>query len=286
MAGTLPEGVRWDGAGNVTLHGSALRLADALDAEFVRLATAWDATELRFPTLIPAAELERIDYFRSFPHLATYAACLADGEANLAAFAVEPVTDGAVTLTDVAPVRHVLTPAACYHVYAHHRGERLSGAHYFTTKSACFRRETHYVPLERQWGFTMREIVCIGTAQQTRAFLAAATAAVDTLVDRLGLKLRWDLATDPFFRPSTNPQYLMQRIDPTKHELLYDDRLAVASTNLHHDHFGRAFDITLRDDANDGPAFTACVAFGVERWLAAFVDSFGPDASAWPALTG
>lgn len=282
---TLPEGLHWDGAGNATLDGALLRLADRLDAAFVRLAGQWSAHELRFPSLIAVAELERIDFFRSFPHLATYAACLHDADTNLDAFtSAAPVTGGTVNLTELAPVRHVLTPAACYHLYAHHRGQRFDEPRCFTTRSTCFRRESHYVPLERQWGFTMREVVCMGTAQQTQDFLRDATAAVDDLVAQAGLTTRWEAATDPFFRPSSNPQYLMQRIDPTKHELLYDDRLAIASTNLHHDHFGRAFDITLGPDGAAEPVFTACVAFGLERWIAAFLGTFGADESAWPVL--
>jgi len=70
----------------------------------------------------------------------------------------------------------------------------------------------------------------------------------------------------------------MQQVDPTKFELVFDDRLAIGSTNLHHDHFGRAFDI-VRDGE---PVRTACVAFGIERWLAAFVHHFGPEGP-WPS---
>src|SRR5438874_9913215 len=36
---------------------------------------------------------------------------------------------------------------------------------YVTTRAACFRRESYYRPLQRQWSFSMREIVCLGTAR-------------------------------------------------------------------------------------------------------------------------
>ena len=135
------------------------------------------------------------------------------------------------------------------------------------------------MPLERQWSFTMREIVCMGTADEARTFLEKATAAVDRLTAGIGLPLRWEQASDPFFRASKNPQYLMQQVDPTKFELMFDDRLAIASTNLHHDHFGRAFDI----ERDGEPVRTACIAFGIERWLSAFVHHFGPEGP-WPDL--
>lgn len=281
-AALVAPGLTWAPNGQATLSGPLLALADRLDRRFVAMARRWEAEELRFPVLIAAAELERIDYFRSFPHLATFASCLDAGEANLERFTSgEPVTgDGRVQLTELAAVREVLTPAACYHLYAHHRGQELTGPRWFTTRATCFRREEYYRPLERQWSFTMREIVVMGTAAEAQTFLEEATADVDALVEELGIPLSWAMATDPFFRPSRNPQYLMQRIDPTKHELLFEDRLAIASKNLHHDHFGRAFAIQ-RDAA---PVHTACVAFGVERWLAAFVHHFGPDHSDWPAV--
>lgn len=282
------HGMEWMANGQATIFEPLLGLADRLDRRFVDLSARWQADELRFGAFIAAAELERVDYFRSFPHLATFPACLDAGQDNLARFTDgEPVaTDGRVRLSGLAPVRDVLTPAACYHLYVHHRGQRFDRPRYFTTKATCFRRETHYRPLERQWSFTMREIVCMGTAAEAEAFLHDATAAVDDLVAEIGLRVDWTLATDPFFRPSENPRYLMQRVDPTKHELVFEDRLAIASKNLHHDHFGRAFSIERAGAPPPGsaPVHTACVAFGIERWLAAFVRQFGPDEVGWPEV--
>ncbi len=276
---TAVRGLAWTANGQSVLSGPLLDLAERLDRRFVALADRWGAADHRFPALLPAAVLERIDWFRSFPQLATFPATLDDGEDNLARFTDgEPVDrDGRVHATELAPIRDVLTPAACYHLYALVEGQRFERARYFTTRNTCFRREARYVPLERQWSFTMREIVCIGTAGETRAFLEEATAEVDDLVAAIGLPLRWEQASDPFFRPSRNPQYLMQQVDPTKHELLFEGRLAIASTNLHHDHFGRAFSI----ERDGEPARTACIAFGIERWLAAFVSHFGGEGP-WP----
>jgi hypothetical protein len=287
---SLPDvaGLTWADCGQATLSGPLLELAERLDRRFVALSRRWEAAELCFPPCIAAADLERTDYFRSFPHLATFAVCLDGAEENLARFAGgEPVTaDGQVALTDVAPVETVLTPAACYHLYAHHRGRHFDAPGYFTTRATCFRRESHYRPLERQWSFTMREIVCLGTATEARTFLDGATHDVDALATELGLPLGWAPATDPFFRPSRNPRHLMQQVDPTKHELLFDGRLAVASTNLHHDHFGRAFDISRAPGtgAPVQPVHSACVAFGIERWLAAVVHHHGGDPAGWPEV--
>ena len=273
-------GLRWVANGQSLLYGPLLALAERLDSQFLAMASQWGAVDHRFPSFLSAAVLERIDWFRSFPQLATFPVCLDDDEANLARFTDgRPVdADGIIHPTDLAPIRDVLTPAACYHLYDHCAGGRFDEPRYFTTRNTCFRRETEYVPLERQWSFSMREIVCMGTAEETRAFLEEATAEVDRYVAHLGLAVKWEHASDPFFRPSSNPQYLMQQVDPTKFELMFDDRLAIASTNLHHDHFGRAFDI----ERDGEPVRTACVAFGIERWLSAIVGHFGPEGP-WPS---
>jgi hypothetical protein len=275
-------GLRWDArTGQASLTGPLLSLADELDLAFRRLAAGWSATEERHPATLPATVVA--DHLRSFPQQVTFPVNLDPAAANLAAFADGPVVagDGTVALARTAPVRAVLTPAACYHVYAGHRGTRLTAARYLTTRNTCFRREPHHEALRRQWSFTMREIVCLGTPDEASGFLVAARAAVAGLADRLDLPLAWTPATDPFFRPHRSPGYLLQRIEPTKHEATYRGGLALGSANLHHDHFGAAFDIT-RDGV---PVTSACLAFGLERWLYAIVDRHGTDPARWPDLT-
>jgi hypothetical protein len=127
----------------------------------------------------------------------------------------------------------------------------------------------------------MREIVCLGSPAETGEFLEAARDMTDRFARLIGLPLDWVPATDPFFRPRRDPGALMQRLQPVKHEATYQSRLALASANLHHDHFGAAFGIT-RDGA---PASSACLAFGLERWLFALTDRHGPDPAAWPDVT-
>jgi hypothetical protein len=278
LADLARVGLRWDPSGQVGLTGPLLALADDCDLAFRRLAGRWPAVEERHPTTLPATALA--DHLRSFPHQAAFAVCLDPAGDNLAGFVDGPVVaaDGAVAMTRTAPVTAVLTPAACYHVLAGHRGARLSAVRYLTTRNTCFRREPRYQPLRRQWSFTMREIVCLGSPAEADAFLAATRSAVDDLAALIDLPLLWSPATDPFFRPHRSPGHLFQLIQPTKHEATYGGSLALGSANLHHDHFGTAFDIT-RDGT---PVTTACVAFGLERWLFALVDRHGPDPAGWP----
>ena len=93
------------------------------------------------------------------------------------------------------------------------------------------------------------------------------------------------MATDPFFAPAARAKHVLQQLKELKHELLLpigaSNSIAASSFNLHETFFGEAFDIRL---PNGKPATTACVAFGLERWLLAFLVRHGPDADGWPAI--
>ncbi len=279
----LPVGLGWHANGQAVLSGPLLRLLNACDGAFMGLGTIWDAEAEEHPPIIGLASLQEIDYLASFPQLATFPVCLDADERNLQEFAGRDPVDsgGALRLSRTAPIRDLLTPAACYHVYPYHQGTSLDSARFITTRNTCFRREAYYQPLRRQWSFRMREIICLGTRVEVRAFLAHAQAAVSLLLRELDLPVTWEVATDPFFEPARNPKYLAQRLQPTKQEAQFGDGLAIASVNLHEDHFGAAFRITR--DAR--PAVSGCVAFGLERWVFAITRRYGPDPERWPDVT-
>jgi seryl-tRNA synthetase len=269
----------WSPTGQSGLSGPLLEMVDDCDEAFRILASRWGAVEERHGAMLPAAELQRVDYLRSFPHQATFPVRLAPDEANLATFRDEPLNElGQVSLTSTSPVTEVLTPAACYHLYHAHQGQELDAPLYLTTKNTCFRTESRYEPLRRQSAFTMREIVCLGPPDTVAGFLALTRMHVGVLLDALGIPVEWRVATDPFFQPARSPGYLMQRVSPVKHEACYGT-LAIASANLHHDHFGAAFGIEIGGQ----PAHSACVAFGIERWLWAIMQRHGEDPVNWPS---
>lgn len=275
-------GYRWVENGQSVLSGPLLDLYKRLDHQYLHWAALEGADEFLFPPLLAAAELGKIDYFRSFPHLVTFPATLEDSEENLRSFSSgEPLdAGGQLHPTGLAPIRDVLTPAACYHFYPHFKGQTLAAPRYVTTRATCFRREAYYAPLERQWSFSMREIVCLGNAEQVKAFLSRLQQRVEQFFARIELPIEWKPATDPFFNPSRNPKYLLQRLDPVKTEMVFQDRLAIGSINFHRNYFGEAFGISSEGE----PAFSGCVAFGIERWIAALLAEFGPSPADWPEL--
>ena len=225
-----PRGAGRRDRGQAVLSGELLDLDRRLDEIFTGWAHCWDAVEYRFPACIEARQLERLDYFRSFPHLATFPVTLDRNAGNLEAFAKgdRRTASGAVEPAALAPANHVLTPAACYHVYIELEGEALDAPRYITTRATCFRSEDSYEPLERQWNFSMREIVCLGTAAEVESFLTRCTRVIDHFATEIGLPVAWADATDPFFSPATNSKYLFQKLEPVKRELIFGDDLAIA----------------------------------------------------------
>jgi len=189
--------------------------------------------------------------------------------------------------TETAPPQLALNPAVCYHIYAAFAGDIIGAPKIVTAQSECWRHEAgRHSPLERGWAFTMREVVCIGSDDDVRAFLARCIERVTDFARSLDIDATLAVATDPFFAPGARAKRMMQQIKELKRELLLalnrTDRIAAASFNLHDTFFGEAFDIRL---ASGTRATSACVAFGLERWLLSFLVRHGPDAARWPTVT-
>jgi len=137
--------------------------------------------------------------------------------------------------------------------------------------------------LERQWAFTMREIVCVGSASDVEDFRQRGMRLAGTLASRLDLDAGFLVATDPFFAPTARGKTIVQRVKALKHELALpiggERSTAAASFNHHEQFFGEAFGITL---STGEVASSGCVAFGLERWLLAFLVAHGLDRAEWP----
>jgi hypothetical protein len=129
----------------------------------------------------------------------------------------------------------------------------------------------------------MRELVLVGPSADVRTFRQAGMRLGLHLAQSLGLAGDVQPATDPFFAPTAKGRALLQQVKGLKHELRLDvgggRNVAGASFNDHEQFFGTSFDIRLPDGE---PAASGCVAFGIERWVLAFLVAHGPDAAIWP----
>lgn len=277
------SGLKWIANGQTNLSGPVLRLYQALETFFLGLARETDAVEYQFPAFIRVAELKKLDYFRSFPHLVTLPVTLSMDNDNIRRFIDNGMLNekSELQLTETAPICDCLTPAACYHFYIHHQGEQLSHARYMTTCASCWRREVEYQPLRRQWNFRMREIVCLGSADEVKTHLSRYRNRLTDVFSALGWPISWDIATDPFFDPTRNAKFIMQQLDPVKTEMIYNDGsptgLSIGSLNYHRNYFGEAFQIRRGTEE----AFSGCVAFGMERWIFAILNEYGPSEKDW-----
>jgi seryl-tRNA synthetase len=281
----------WEVApGHVTLRGDALTLRTSLE----RLAAEAAGGEGAAPhgacdEWMPAAALDlatlaRARYFESFPQWLTLAAHLREDAESLTSVA-ESKDPAAAARSACAPAGVALPPAVCYHVYAALAGRVLDQPAAITAQGTCWRHEGDRLrPLARGWAFAMREGVCVGDADAVLAFRERGIARGLALAGALGLHARLQEATDPFFRPTARGRELLQRLKGLKQELLLPvggEEVAAASFNLHEGFFGEAFDIRLPDGS---PAASGCVAYGIERWLLAFLAAHGTSARDWPTL--
>ncbi len=246
------------------LHGAELDFVEGLDAMIVALARADGAEVWRFAPLIAMSTLRRAGYCDSFPQHVTVPA---------------PMTQGREAAVDCAHQTHALAPAACLPLYdavaCTDRDARLL----VTTCNTCWRHERHYAVHRRQWAFTMREVVCIGRDDDVRSFLNAWRGHLATMARHLDLNAALMAASDPFFGPGDTKAFY-QTLVGAKTELTVGGDLAIASLNNHRHHFANAFDLRVAGRT----ASSGCVAFGLDRWLAAMNERHGPDAAAWPAV--
>ena len=125
----------------------------------------------------------------------------------------------------------------------------------------------------------------VGSAADVEELRAWGTQRTAQLATSLGLTHEIAPASDPFYAPTARGRMLLQRVKGLKTELLLDigagRTIAAASFNDHERFFGECFDIRL---SSGDHASSGCVAFGLERWLLAFMVAHGPDPAGWPDL--
>lgn len=266
------------------------RLIDYFEGRFLELAGSFGAQPYRFPTLIPARYMERVGYFRAFPHSLSFATHLREDLDVIDDFSQHAgVTGEALDAPrdSFASIETLLSPAVCYHLYFSLADAPLSeGQVIATAVGDCFRYEAiNLNSLERLWNFKMREVIFVGPKDFVLENREAGRRRMQAVFSELGFAYRVESANDPFFIGEFRKQAAFQSAFQLKYEirarLPFSDRtLAVGSYNYHQDFFGRNLNITLPDGS---PAHTGCVAFGLERIAFAFLSQFGLDPQEWPA---
>jgi seryl-tRNA synthetase len=282
-------GVRSIANGIVALDGLALSLFRYFDRIFTEFGQEWNPVPLQTPTLIPSDVLAKCDYFRSFPHNVTFACHLVEEAENIEAFRSRYRTSDHLdvhAMSHMATPEACLSPAVCYHTYYLNKGTTIPAEGLiYSVCGKCFRYEgTNLADLRRLWDFTMRELVFLGSREAVLAHRTRSIEKMSEFLESHDLAAEIRTASDPFFiAPDASAKTYFQLSSETKYEiamLLPDgNKLAVGSHNHHSDFFGRAFDVQVM---GAGAMHSVCVAFGLERWVYAFVQQHGINVSEWP----
>lgn len=263
----LPDSLlKSPGAGLITLDPVRTALLRGLDELLTGLAAALAAPEVVGPPLLSVAGLTRLDYFRNFPHLGVSAGRFPPGALDGLAVGESPAD------LPLEPTGYLLPSATCYGLLLSLEGRDVGeDGLRLSASGRCFRNETHYEGLRLLWGFHMREVLYLGTQQGALEHLARGEEFIQDAAGRLGLTLTRATADDPFYDKGGSRARLMA-LDPVKYEFSAPDGTAIASVNRHRNFFGER--LGIRAGAH-GPAYSACVAFGLERWVHAMILTHG-----------
>ena len=280
----LADGVLID-LGSPGLYGRTgvfERVYTAVDAAAVRSQADLDAEVLRFPPVEPLAAFERTDYIASFPDLAaSISGFTGDDRTHRALLAARE--RGERWESFLAPADLMLTPAVCHPVYGLVGDTVPVGGRTFDIVGDSFRREPSLDPMRLQ-AFHMHEFVHIGTPASAKAHRDGRTPGMRALLESFGLEIDVVPANDPFFGRVGQMLARNQVEQSLKYEFntpVYGpdhDATAIASANLHEDHFGTSFGLRTSDGA---VAHSACVAFGLERITIALFAAHGTDPDRW-----
>jgi hypothetical protein len=278
-----------EGPGYFVLGPMMSRLVEFVESRLLQVADHMHAVPYRFPALISPAYLEKVKYFQNFPHSLSFVTHLREDFKIIQKFSsIAATRDGTVATNETthATCRAMLSPAVCHHLYFSLSDSEIDSAGLVATASGhCFRYESiNMVSLERIWNFTMREIIFVGTDEQTKAWLDEVRDRIRTILQDLHLSYRVMTASDPFFIGVFRTQAQVQQTLEMKFEIhahlpYKQDTIAVGSYNHHGNFFGRSLNIRLAK----GPACTGCFGMGFERLAFAFVAQHGLDTGRWPA---
>jgi len=288
MPGLVKKGeVFKEGEGVFSLGPLLTHLINYFERKFLSVASDFGASPYRFPALIPAAFLEKVNYFKAFPHSLSFATHLRSDLDVIEDFSQNANCEDGGLSTDLhsfAKIQNLLSPAVCYHLYFFLMNQKLpSDSLTATAVGNCFRYESSNLDsLERLWNFSMREIIFIGRKQFVLDQRESARKTMEQFFETIGFAYKIESANDPFFIGEFK-QAAFQNAFQLKYEIraslpYKNSTLAVGSYNYHQDFFGRHLNITLPDDTF---VHTGCAAFGLERMALAYIAQFGLDPKDW-----
>ncbi|MCI9541775.1 MAG: hypothetical protein HFG39_12115 [Lachnospiraceae bacterium] len=275
-------GIIFFGNGQVGFDQKGKFLLEWFDNVFLRFAKKLGAAEKIYPVMLPLEEYTMTGYIKKSPQYAIFCSSVQDS------IGVLEMTNNAVQNKEVKNVikepEFALSPSACFHTYIEYRGKELEQDMLVTFKQNVFRNEgrLNYDETGRLCDYLVREIVMIGTQEYCLSIRDRIMECSVSLLKELGLQGDISIASDSFVVPKMQMYRKIQRIDKSKYEMhLYtssENKISVASFNLHGKAFTDPFNIRVKDENT----VTACVGFGLQRFVISFLSQFGYDENNWP----
>ena len=250
--------------GYSTFYGDKTALLEKIDATIVSHIQDFKLNYWNIPTIIDGKVLERCGYFCSLPNQLTKLSVIRrDRLPSLSTLGRAPLE-----VDFDSGNSSYLTPAACIHFYPMLEESPVFNE-VITTRARVYRYEDGaFDSLSRQWDFTVREMVAVGTREYTKNFLNTMEERLFTYANSLFKNVTVREAHDHFYPSRINKvRERYQVSNNLKRELIVDVEgrdLAIASFNYHDYHFSKEFNF---DD--NGRVVTGCVGCGLERWIKA-----------------
>lgn len=240
------------------------------------------AERRHLPPVFARADFVRTDYLRSFPDLAGSVEVFGGGDREHRAL-LAAIDAGDPWVPHLQPSAVMLSSSICHPLYGTLDAAIPGTGLLLEAAGTAFRHEPSPDPARMQ-SFRMYEFVRVGTPDQARAHRDLWRDRGAEALAELGLRVRVEVAHDPFFGRVGALLATSQRDAELKYEVLADltaaGPTAIASANLHEDHFGAPFGLTTPDGS---VAHSACFGYGLERIALALLATHGLDPAGWPA---
>lgn len=280
---TLENEVFFFGNGQIGFGEKGKFLFDFLDSEFSEIAYELGAVEKLYPVLLPLDDYSMTGYVRKTPQYAIFCSTVNESLKDL------EQTDAAMHDKKVKEIikepRFALSPSACFHTYIEYKDKTLKDNTIVTFRQNVFRNEgrLNYNEIGRLCDYHVREIVMIGSNEFILESRNKIMQKSKELMSKLQLIGDISLASDSFVVPKMQMYRKIQHIDKSKYEMHLnispDKSISTASYNLHGKAFTDPFNISVE---NCEDTVTACVGFGLQRWVLAFFLQHGLNEESWP----
>ena len=244
------------------LPDNTTKILKQIDYDLLNMISEYDILEWFIPALIDGAVLRRCGYFSTLQnHLTKVGFIKRDRLQDLSSNKGIVGCDYVDNSPDV-----YLTPAACLHFYPTLEQNPLENK-IITTLARVYRYEDgNFTAMERQWDFTVREFVAVGSVDYVKGFLNDLENKIYRYAKKYFCDVSIEEANDHFYPTRSNKlKERFQLKNNLKNELIAsngNNKIAISSTNYHESHFSKEFHFD-----NNGKIVTGCIGCGLERWL-------------------